>query len=296
MRAQIVPKLAKWPFLAGDALLLGLAGLLYFHSGAAPGRWEMLMGVVCVVLGAGFSMLPFLVEYRALLRLAEAEGLTTVVARIQNIEQLAGQISDATARWQTVQESADKTARIASDIARSMTAEVKAFNEFIQRSNEGEKATLRLEVDKLRRAESEWVQALMRMLDHVFALHQAAVRSRQPSLIEQLGHFQLACRDAARRVGLAPLIAAPAESFDARRHQVAEGNSAPAADATVEETVVAGYTFQGRLLRPALVRLQDRKGTDARDAGDEADSRMVRPVLESGQGQLALRSAKSDPD
>jgi len=43
--------------------------------------------------------------------------------------------------------------------------------------NDSEKTTLRLEVEKLRRGELEWLQALVHILDHVFALHTAAMHS-----------------------------------------------------------------------------------------------------------------------
>ena len=127
----------------------------------------------------------------------------------------------------------------------------------MQRANDSERATLRLEVEKLRRAEADWLQVLVRMLDHVFALHQGALRSGQPGLIEQLGNFQNACRDAARRVGLTPFTANEAEPFDAQRHQLVEEGAKPPPDAVVAETIAAGYTFQGRLVRPALVRLRE---------------------------------------
>jgi len=107
----------------------------------------------------------------------------------------------------------------------------------------------------MRRAESEWLQVLMRMLDHVYALHVGALRTSQPGLIDQVGNFQNACRDVARRVGLSPFIAGDAEPFDGQRHRLAEGEAQPAPGAIISETVAAGYTFQGRLLRPALVRL-----------------------------------------
>jgi len=96
----------------------------------------------------------------------------------------------------------------------------------------------------------------VRMLDHVYALHQGASRSGQPKLAEQVGSFQNACRDAARRVGLTPFAANEGEPFDAQRHQLVEEGAKPPADAVVGATVATGYTFQGRLLRPALVRLR----------------------------------------
>jgi len=115
----------------------------------------------------------------------------------------------------------------------------------------------RLEVDKLRRVEKDWLQVLVRMLDHVYALHQGALRSGQPNLIGQLGAFQHACRDAARRVGLAPFTADESEPFDEQRHQLTDGDHKAAAHALVAETLATGYTFQGQLIRPALVRLRN---------------------------------------
>jgi hypothetical protein len=54
---------------------------------------------------------------------------------------------------------------------------------------------LRLEIEKLRRGEGEWLQVMVRVLDHVQALHLAGQRSGQRNLIEQLTHFQNSCRD-----------------------------------------------------------------------------------------------------
>jgi molecular chaperone GrpE (heat shock protein) len=262
MREHTEPKLPKWPFFAGDALLLGVGYFVYFESKLPLGPWQIGLIALCVAGGACLSIIPFLVEYRACCRLLEIQAFTTVVSQIKNLEGVAAQITDATSRWQTVQGEADKVAAAAKGISERMSAEVQAFTEFMQRMNDSEKGTLRLEVEKLRRVEKDWLQVLVRMLDHVYALHSGALRSGQPSLIEQLAHFQEACRDAARRVGLTPFIAEPASAFDAQRHQVIDGDGKPPADATVAETVATGYTFQGTLLRPALVRVDVNKGGD----------------------------------
>lgn len=256
MRDPIEPKLTKWPFAVGDALLLGAAYFVFSQSSPPMAPWQIGFIVLCVAGGAGLVILPFLLEYRLQAKLAQTRELAGVVSQIRNLESIAAQISAATNRWNHAQEAADKTAAAAKEIAERMTAEVKGFEEFMQRANEGEKATLRLEVEKSRRAENDWLQVLVRMLDHIFALHQGAVRSGQPNLIEQLGQFQNACREAARRVGLTPFTAAESEPFDAQRHQTVEGNGKACAGALVAETLAAGYTYQSRLLRPVLVKLR----------------------------------------
>src|SRR4051812_23009881 len=215
MQESTAPRLAKWPFFLGNVLLLALAWFIFHQSKRPMGAVEVLACVACVGVGAVLSIWPFVLEYRSAEKLLETVALTSVVSQVQNLEQVAAQISGATAQWQTVQETADKTARQAKEIAQTMASEAKAFNEFMQQANDGEKATLRLEIDKFRRVESDWLQVLVRILDHVYALNRAAAQSRQVTVIDQLGRFQTACHDTARRVGLTPFLAAPDEKFDA---------------------------------------------------------------------------------
>jgi molecular chaperone GrpE (heat shock protein) len=255
MRDQLEFKLHKTPFFIGDLMLLGAAFFIYFQSKLPMGAWQIFFIVLCVAGGAALGIMPFLLEYRLALKLAEANALAAVVPQIQNVQGVAQQITSATDQWQSVQQQADKTAGLAKQLSERMSAEVKEFTQFMQRSNDTEKANLRLEVEKLRRMETDWLQVSVRMLDHVYALHQGAIRSGQPRLIEQLGHFQTACRDAARRVGLMAYGANAAESFDSQKHQLVDEDAKAPPGATVAETVASGYTFQGRLVRPALVRL-----------------------------------------
>jgi molecular chaperone GrpE (heat shock protein) len=281
MSDAIAPKLSKWPFFVGDGLLLGTAWFIGYQSKFALGHWEMCFVVLCVAGGAVLGVAPFLLEYAALVKVAEAGALTTVVSELKNLEGIANQISGATGKWQDAQEQADKTARGAREIADRMTGEVQAFAEFMKRANDSERANLRLEVEKLKRGEGEWLQVLVRMLDHVYALHQGASRSGQPKLAEQVGNFQLACRDSARRVGLTPFTANEGEPFDAQRHQLVEEGAKAPADAVVADTIATGYTFQGRLVRPALVRLRDGEATVAAVTTETAPEQQSRLPLDA---------------
>jgi molecular chaperone GrpE (heat shock protein) len=256
MNDSSAPRSAKLPFFFGTVLLLAPAAFLCYHGRTRISGWEVLAVVICTGVAAAFSIWPYLLEYRSAEKLVETMALTSVVSQVQNIEQLAEQIGGATARWQSVQDSADKTARQAKEITEKIATEAKSFTEFLKNANDSEKAALRLEVDKARRIETEWMQVLVRILDHVHALNRAAAQSRQQNVIEQLGRFQSACHDAARRVGLSPFVAAPDEPFDSKKHQVMDGQAKAVDGAPVEETLANGYAFQGRLIRPAAVRLR----------------------------------------
>ena len=250
----------KWPFLAANAALLAIAATAIYRAAHPISLGEMVAATAAVALGAWLGCLPFILEYRATVKLLEANALSTVAEQMQNLKSFSGQITTATDQWARVQEvtkgSAEKTVTAAHEIADRMTSELSDFNEFQKKMNDAEKATLRLEVEKLRRSEGEWLQVVARILDHIFALHNAALRSGQAELAEQIGQFQNACRDAARRVGVAPFAVEPGEPFEAER-QRAHGGEKPPVGAVVAETLAPGLTFQGRLIRHALVRLHE---------------------------------------
>ena len=250
-------KVPKWPFLLGDVLLLAMASFIIWQSPHPISQWATVACMASAAIGVLLGVAPFVLDYRTVLRLVEANTLGEVADKIQDLEQLAARIGAATNEWANVQTQAEKISTGAKEIADRMAEEVRQFSEFMQKMNDGEKAALRLEVEKFHRGEAEWLQVLVRILDHIFALHAAAVHSNQPQLAEQITQFQNACRGVARRVGVTPFVAEPNEPFNPERHQALDAKSKPPAVATVAETVGVGYTFQGRLLRPALVRLKE---------------------------------------
>jgi molecular chaperone GrpE (heat shock protein) len=253
-------KVTKWPFLLGNAAMIVAAFAVIWKAEHPISQAEIYISVGCVAFGALLGCLPFILEYRATKKLVEINAVTTVAEQLQDLKKYSAQVSTATDQWARVQETtkgdAEKTVAAAREITERMTTEIREFNEFQVKLNDTEKGALRLEVEKLRRAEGEWLQVVARILDHIFALHNAAARSGQPELAAQIGQFQNACRDAARRVGLTPFEAAPEEKFDAERHR-AHGVENPPADAVAGETLAPGLTFQSRLIRPALVRLRE---------------------------------------
>ena len=263
----------KWPFLSANVVLIAMAFILFQKD--AHARYPGLLPTACVMLGTLLGCLPFIMEYRATKKLVEMNTLSTVAEQLADLKKYSEQIAAATGQWSQVQAvtkgDAEKTVAAAREIAGRMAEEIREFNEFQVKLNDTEKGALRLEVDKLRRTEAEWLQVFARVLDHIFALYNAAARSGNPDLAAQIGHFQTACRDAARRVGLSVFMPAPEDKFDAQKHR-AHGVENPPAEAVIAETLAPGMTFQRRLLRPALVRLQEPGAPTASGANAEAGS------------------------
>lgn len=283
MNAVPVWKIPKWPFVAVYVLLLGFMGLVISKGPHPMPAAEIYLAIAGVAAGSILACLPFILDHQATGKMIEANAVMTVAEQLADVKKFAAQIAAATDQWALVQETTkgntEKTVTAAKEIAARMAEEIRDFNEFQAKLNDTEKGAMRLEIEKSRRGEAEWLQVVARILDHVFTLHQAASRSGNNDLAEQIGSFQNACREAARRVGLILFTVAENEKFDGRMHR-AHGVEKPAEDAVVAETLAPGMTFQGRLVRPALVRLQDAAAAGAPAAKPKPDE----------PGDLALKA------
>jgi molecular chaperone GrpE (heat shock protein) len=256
-------RLARWPslllFLIGAAMLDYFAWWVVEKSDHPINLWIAVLALVAVGGAAWCSVFPFITDAATETKFEELLKLQSAAYQIQNLEKIATQITIATAQWQNVQEHNAKAIESAKQVSEEMTQEALRFADFMKKANDSEKATLRLEVDKLKRTENDWLQVVVRVLDHVYALNRAAKHSGQQTLVEQLAHFQNACRDAARRIGLVAFAPAAGDTFEPGQHQTADGRKDVPEDAKVFETVATGYTFQGQMLRPALVLLDPPK-------------------------------------
>lgn len=267
-------KIPKWPFLLAQILLLGFAYFFVWLSRHPISKWEIAACFAAAVIGIFVGVLPFILDYRAMGKFIEAQALGEVSEKIQNLKVIATQISSATNEWLNVHAQAEKISNTSKEIADRTSEEARRFSEFMQKMNDSEKAALRLETEKLRRAENDWLQTLVHILDHIYALHSAAARSSQPQVAAQIENFQNACRGTARRIGLTPFVPAPDEPFNPERHQII-GDAKPLDGAVVAETVGTGYTFQGKLLRPALVKLRENGSpTELTKAESETDGEL----------------------
>lgn len=280
MSQRTKPRLAKWPFFAADMILLAAAALILCQAARPLSMWPLVSLVVCTALGAWMSVIPFLTQYRADLKFAEAEKLANTVEQLNNLRSFTNQITFATAQWQNIQENSIKSVQAAKDIADRITADARAFSEFMLKANDAEKAHLRLQNEKLRRSEGDWVQLVVHLLDHIYALQQAAVRSEQQAVITQVTQLQNACRELVRRMGLTPVDVKIGDLYDEKVHALPEGHLPAAAGASVVQALAPAYTFQGQRVRPALVVVK------------VADARTGIPARPEPQSQLELEGKK----
>ena len=258
MKYESPPRLPKWPFFVADVLLLTAAALIVKHAQVASPWWMFLL-VVAVGFAAWVGVTPFLVQHRSDVRFGESNCLVNAVEQLENLRSFTNQISFATAQWRLMQEQAESTVATARQLSERMAAEAKAFGEFMQKNNETERGHLRLQVEKMQRGQQESLQVLVSLMDHVYALYLGGCRSGQANVIEQLGRFQNACREVTRKVGLVAFEVPENTAFDPNMHQLLNGDT-PAAEARIGSMLAPGYSFQGQVIRNALVAL---KGAEA---------------------------------
>lgn len=294
MTESKVPNLPKWPFYLADALLCGVAALIFSRMGTIEGGSDAALAAGCLVavaLGAWASLTPWLRQYDAQAAQAESAMLKDTLSQIEDLQAVGRQVQAANVSWQTVQDSASQIVTSCQTISQRMAAEAAGFRKFFENVNEQEKGALRLEVEKLRRMEGDWLQAVVRMMDHTHALHGAGMKSENPNLIAQLTQFQTHIRDAARRLGLNAFAPEPGDYFDERLHQPLDGSTPAGPDKRVDEIRAFGYTYQGQLIRKALVVI------DAPAAPQALVSEPVaRPSAPPPEPQEPAEPPAGDPD
>lgn len=272
-------RIAKFPFVIGDLLLLAMAGWIIWDSGGLPGGYLLLTVVGCLVVGMFFSVLPFLLDYRAELKREEINEFQNVSEQLKSLTQLEEHIRHATSQWQSIQDHCLKTVEDAGQIGKSMTEESQRFAEVMQSMNVSEKEHLRVEVEKLRRGERDWLQALVRVLDHVFSLHKAAIQSGQQKLIQQITNFQHAVTDVVRRMGLVQHNAEIGSIYNSELHQILNNENEQFNEAAVAETLAPGFTFQGRMVRLPLVRLVEKSSLRSSQTPKSETDDQVEPTV-----------------
>lgn len=265
-------RIAKFPFVVGDLLLLAMSGWIIWDTGGLPGGYLLMTVVGCLVVGMFFSVLPFLLDYRAELKREEINEFQNVSEQLKSLTNLEAHIRHATSQWQSIQDHCLKTVEDAGQIGKTMSEESQRFAEVMQSMNVSEKEHLRVEVEKLRRGERDWLQAVVRILDHVFSLHKAALQSGQEKLIHQISNFQHAVTDVVRRMGLVQHHAEIGAIYNSELHQILNNENEQLNEAAIAETLAPGFTFQGRMVRLPLVRLVEKTSLPLSEGSTQSDN------------------------
>jgi len=293
-RKPSAPRINKFPFLVTDLVFIGVALGIIYRSQPPLGGVQIFAIIACVALGAWACVTPFLRDHDMEVRLAESDNLHDTVQQIRQLKDLGLAVQTATARWQIFQENSTETSAAMQRMANQLTNDARNFAESLKQANDIEKTALRLEVDKRKRTESDWLKIMVTLLDHVYALYQAGVRSGQQNVIQQLGSFQAACRDVVRRLGLVALEAQPGDAFNPDTHRLADEQQAAPEGAVIAGTLATGFTFQGQLVRPVLVALASDAGRPV--ASSKGETARIEELDDASLAEELTPTTADDPN
>lgn len=260
-KLAVEPSLNPLPFLIVDFTLLATALLLVNASARPLSLGSAALVTICVGAGGLIALYPYAQGFRARQRLQEIDNVGDTLDRLDSLNTIVERVERVGAQWRNAQETNEAVSKQCNDAAALLFEESKTIREFAQKQNDQQKANLRLEIQKLRQGEAEWIQAATLMLDHTAALHGAISDSGDETAIRRLDKFQNSAHEIMRRVGLVGFAPRPGAPFDPDANKVADRADTPPDGSRIKAVVAMGIRYQGRVLRPALVQVHP-PGTD----------------------------------
>ena len=159
------PKLPKWPFLVGDAALLGLAWLIGDQSRNPFAGTPLISIVVCVLCGAILGAIPFLTDYARKQDEALDERQRALEALSRTVAASAEQISIAANGLHEIADLAQRNLKAADQLPARLQEKISAIKiqaeppREARETRDHEKEELKKEVARLRTADGERLQA-----------------------------------------------------------------------------------------------------------------------------------------
>jgi hypothetical protein len=102
------PTVVKWPFFAGDGLCIAtMAAILVLADRPLSGGITAAV-VVCLLVGVVLAIIPYLIEYEARLRVAEASAHGSIDVQIRKAAAFAEQLNHSVSRSQATAEQIEK--------------------------------------------------------------------------------------------------------------------------------------------------------------------------------------------
>jgi hypothetical protein len=156
------PKLPKWPFLVGDAALLGLAWLIGDQSRNPFAGTALVSIVICVVCGAVLGAVPFLADYARKQDEALDERQRGLEALSRTVAASAEQIGIAANGLHEIVEVAQRNLKTAEQLPARLQEKIGAIKiqaDPPRETRDAEKDDLKKEVARLRAADAERLQS-----------------------------------------------------------------------------------------------------------------------------------------
>lgn len=154
------PKLPKWPFLLGDALLLGTAWMIAHQSRDAFAGGPLIAVTTCVALGALLGVIPFLSDYARKQDEALDDRQRSLESLSRTVAASSEQISIAAGGLHEITEIAHRNLKAAEQLPHKLQEKIAEFKAELENANSEEREELEKELATLRAGESERLESI----------------------------------------------------------------------------------------------------------------------------------------
>ena len=174
------PRLPKWPFLTGDAALLGLAWWIASESRNPFAGAPFIAIVCCVALGAVLAVVPFLTDYARKQDEALDERQRALEALSRTVATSAEQISIAAGGLHEIATLAQRNLQAAEQLPEKLQEKIAGFKNQLAGTRDSERDELKKELTRLRTSEAERLQAATdKLAQAIAALAKLEASTRQ---------------------------------------------------------------------------------------------------------------------
>lgn len=206
------PRSPKWPFLLGDlALLLTAFAIGYFSDGPLSAA-ELALIFGCVALGAVLAAVPFLLDFVASQRDAEADLLARLDQQTKKLVQSTELLANAATALKSVHDATQRALHATEALPYKLQEKIGEIAAQLQQTEDEQREALERELGELREAQSKNLAALAEKVRAATKELAAADRELRPALESAL----------ARSAALAPDLAAAAEAAALRLRTAAD--------------------------------------------------------------------------
>lgn len=153
------PKLAKWPFLLGDAALLALAWLIGDRSRTPFAGTPLIAIVACVLCGAIIAAVPFLADYARKQDEALDERQRSLESLARTVAASAEQIGIAANGLHEIAELAQRNLKAAEQLPGKLQEKIAGLKIPSDSPRDAERDELKKELVRLRASEGERLQS-----------------------------------------------------------------------------------------------------------------------------------------
>jgi hypothetical protein len=234
------PKLPTWPFLLGDAALLGLAWLVVSQARNPFAATPLIVIVGCVALGALLAVIPFLTDYARKQDEALDDRQRELEALARTVASSAEQISIAANGLHEITELAQHNLKAAEQLPAKLQEKIAGLRNQLDGARDEERDELKRELARLRAGDSERLESIIGKITQTateWTRLEAALRQHLASATDALAQAgKIAPRpEPAEPVRREPLEVARPELVEAARPEPVEATPEAPASGAVEQ-------------------------------------------------------------